>query len=249
MTLQILRYLMSSLSGSASDDSAARCAELKGKRETSFLRAAFRILREKFSIRPCLNTTQILQEGFAERKVLLLLEVLQRCRESHNEATRQIRQRSRSDSSWGHSATSVSHMARPRPLMQSTEASSQPAGQHEHDPLRHVGLGKSRCSIVDAKGLTGRDSWRVLSQVQIHLAEMAREMASTKAELLGAHVTSCNWIKGLEQRLKRLEKHHGTTFSANSSAVDASYSDPEEAAIQCLTENGKPGFCLSTIRG
>ena len=48
--------------------------------------------------------------------------------------------------------------------------------------------------MQDAKGLTGRDSWRVLSQVQIHLAEMAREMASTKAELLGAHVTRCNWV-------------------------------------------------------
>ena len=48
--------------------------------------------------------------------------------------------------------------------------------------------------MQDAKGLTVRDKWRVLSQVQIQLAEMATEMASTKAERLGAHVTSCNWV-------------------------------------------------------
>ena len=30
-------------------------------------------------------------QGFAERKVLLLLEVLQRCRQSQNEATRQVK--------------------------------------------------------------------------------------------------------------------------------------------------------------
>ena len=34
-------------------------------------------------------------QGFAERKVLLLLEVLERCRESHNEATRQVKSGSR----------------------------------------------------------------------------------------------------------------------------------------------------------
>ena len=47
-------------------------------------------------------------------------------------------------------------------------------------------------------------------------------------------------IKGLAQRLKRLEKHHGITFSADSSAVDASYPDlrrdPEKSSIQCSTK-------------
>lgn len=50
---------------------AVLCAA-EGKRETSFLRAAFRILREKFSIRPCLNTTQILQEVSGIRGQLTL---------------------------------------------------------------------------------------------------------------------------------------------------------------------------------
>ena len=48
--------------------------------------------------------------------------------------------------------------------------------------------------MQDAKGLIGRRNWRLLSQVQVNLAEMAKEMASTKAELLGAHITSCNWV-------------------------------------------------------
>ena len=72
------------------------------------------------------------------------------------------------------------------------------------------------------------------------------------SQMLMAVLVSC-WvsgqIKGLEQRLKRLEKHHGTTFSANSSAVDASYSDPEEAAIQCFTENGTPQFIQPGLGG
>ena len=53
-------------------------------------------------------------------------------------------------------------------------------------------------------------------------------------------------IKGLEQRLKRLEKHHGMITSADSSAVDASCSvlrrDPEEASIQCNTESAASQF-------
>ena len=42
-------------------------------------------------LNPSCNDCVLMLQGFAERKVLLLLEVLQRCRESHNEATRQVK--------------------------------------------------------------------------------------------------------------------------------------------------------------
>ncbi len=36
--------------------------QLKGKRDASFLRAAFRLLRDEYGIRPCLSTDQFLEE-------------------------------------------------------------------------------------------------------------------------------------------------------------------------------------------
>lgn len=38
------------------------------------------------------------------------------------------------------------------------------------------------------------DKATLLSRVQMQLAELEREMASTKAEVLGSCVTSCNWV-------------------------------------------------------
>ena len=37
-------------------------AQLRGKRDASFLRAAFRLLRDDYGIRPCLSTDQFLEE-------------------------------------------------------------------------------------------------------------------------------------------------------------------------------------------
>ena len=58
-------------------------------------------------------------------------------------------------------------------------------------------------------------------------------------------------IKGLEERLKRLEKRHGTMYAADSGAVAAPYSglrrDPDEASCQWSEEiaaslSNQPGF-------
>ena len=36
--------------------------QLRGKRDASFLRAAFRLLRDEYGVRPCLSTDQFLEE-------------------------------------------------------------------------------------------------------------------------------------------------------------------------------------------
>ena len=41
------------------------------------------------------------------------------------------------------------------------------------------------------------DKATLLTRVQMQLAELEREMASTKAEVLGSCVTSCNWVSSI----------------------------------------------------
>ena len=60
---------------------------------------------------------------------------------------------------------------------------------------------------------------------------------------------SCQ-IKGLEQRLKRLEQHHGAAFSADSSAVDASLRrGPEEESFRCSAGIAASTSILPDIEG
>ena len=44
------------------------------------------------------------------------------------------------------------------------------------------------------------DKATLLSRVQMQLAELEREMASTKAEVLGSCVTSCQWVRNTSAR-------------------------------------------------
>ena len=54
--------------------------------DARFVETAHRVLRERFAYRSSLNVHQLLQpSGFAERKMLLVLDVLQLCRTKHDE--------------------------------------------------------------------------------------------------------------------------------------------------------------------
>lgn len=52
----------------------------------------------------------------------------------------------------------------------------------------------SRVQIHESKIGPRYDRATLLPRVQLQLAEIARAIASTKAEVLGSCVTSCNWV-------------------------------------------------------
>lgn len=46
----------------------------------------------------------------------------------------------------------------------------------------------------DSRSGTSYHKATLLSRIQLHLAEIEREMASTKAEVLGSCTITCNWV-------------------------------------------------------
>ena len=55
-------------------------------------------------------------------------------------------------------------------------------------------LSLARTQVNECKGGPRYEKATLLSRVQMQLAELEREMASTKAEVLGSCVTSCSWV-------------------------------------------------------
>eukprot|EP00210_Caulerpa_lentillifera_P008039 g7676.t1 len=65
--------------------------KLRGKTDKKFVEIAFRVFRDVLELKLVLTSGQFLQQGFAERKLLLLCEVLEKCRKLHEHFIKQKR--------------------------------------------------------------------------------------------------------------------------------------------------------------
>ncbi|GAX81755.1 hypothetical protein CEUSTIGMA_g9183.t1 [Chlamydomonas eustigma] len=65
--------------------------ELQGKTDQRFVENCFKLLRDCFNIRAVLTVSQFLEQGFAERKILLLCDVISACKKIHNDEIRKER--------------------------------------------------------------------------------------------------------------------------------------------------------------
>lgn len=59
--------------------------------ECKFADAIFRVCRDKLNLHPSLNTKQFLSQGFSERKLILLVDVISVCRSRNVDLQRQLR--------------------------------------------------------------------------------------------------------------------------------------------------------------
>ncbi|GAQ88524.1 hypothetical protein KFL_004360060 [Klebsormidium nitens] len=59
--------------------------ELYAKSDLRFVESVFKILRDEFAYRSTLTIAQFLSRGFAERKLILLYDIVQFCKRKHNE--------------------------------------------------------------------------------------------------------------------------------------------------------------------
>ena len=79
--LPILHYVFLDFSSALAQYFAEKDYELYGKTDLRFVEVVYRILRDEFDFKPSLTRGQFLSVGFAERKILLLSDILKFCRE------------------------------------------------------------------------------------------------------------------------------------------------------------------------
>ncbi|MEW5302425.1 MAG: hypothetical protein WDW36_005212 [Sanguina aurantia] len=65
--------------------------ELSGKTDQRFVEAAFKLFRDHLNVKTALTPAHFLNQGYAERKVLLLCDVVGVCKKLHNEGVRKER--------------------------------------------------------------------------------------------------------------------------------------------------------------
>ncbi|EFJ49378.1 hypothetical protein VOLCADRAFT_89740 [Volvox carteri f. nagariensis] len=65
--------------------------KLAGKTDQRFVESCFKLFREVLNVRTVLTPSQFFEQGYAERKVLLLCDIIAVCKKLHNEEVRQER--------------------------------------------------------------------------------------------------------------------------------------------------------------
>ncbi|KAA6418704.1 MAG: centrosomal of 44 kDa [Trebouxia sp. A1-2] len=89
--LPVLNYVLLKFSRHVAHQLVSAGYELQGKTDARFSEAAFKIFRDKFGLRPVLTAPQFLEQGFAERKLMLVSDVIAYCKSFHNAAVRRAR--------------------------------------------------------------------------------------------------------------------------------------------------------------
>ena len=83
--LPILHYVFVDFSYALAQYFAGKDYELFGKSDLRFMEVVYRVLRDEFGYKPQLSREQFLSIGFAERKILLVGDILRFCREKHKQ--------------------------------------------------------------------------------------------------------------------------------------------------------------------
>jgi hypothetical protein len=64
--------------------------ELMGKSDARFIEGAYKFLRKEFNYHPSLTIAQFFAVGYAERKAILLSDMIRLCKEKHNELEKKV---------------------------------------------------------------------------------------------------------------------------------------------------------------
>eukprot|EP00899_Mesostigma_viride_P012912 jgi/Mesvir1/21621/Mv04044-RA.1 len=91
--LPIIHYAFLSYSKYLAQFLSSKGYEIMAKNDQRFMESVLKLLREQFSYICPLSATQILSPHFAERKILILHDILVMCREWHRNAVRDLKQR------------------------------------------------------------------------------------------------------------------------------------------------------------
>ena len=86
--LPIIHYCLLSYSKVFAEYIVEQGFDLMTKNDFSFLEAVFKLLRQKFNYRPVLKIGQFLATGYAERKIMMLLDLIKLVKTRTNELAR-----------------------------------------------------------------------------------------------------------------------------------------------------------------
>ena len=87
-TLPIIHFCLLSYSKVFAEYIVDQGFDMMTKNDYSFLESVFKLLRQKFGYRPVLKIGQFLASGFAERKIMMLLDLIQIVKTKTNELQR-----------------------------------------------------------------------------------------------------------------------------------------------------------------
>ena len=87
--LPILHYILLDYSSILATHFAAKGYELYGKKDARFLEAVYQLLRREFTYRPQLSRIQFFTMGFAERKLILVYDIIHQCKQLHYNLSRE----------------------------------------------------------------------------------------------------------------------------------------------------------------
>ncbi|EDQ90826.1 uncharacterized protein MONBRDRAFT_23873 [Monosiga brevicollis MX1] len=89
--LPLIHYTLLAYSHRVSAELAEHGYELYGKSDLRFVEAVFRLLRNEFGYSPRLSTEQFFARGFAELKMILVVDITDICIKRHRELARQAK--------------------------------------------------------------------------------------------------------------------------------------------------------------
>ncbi|GMH41557.1 hypothetical protein BSKO_09467 [Bryopsis sp. KO-2023] len=86
--LPILHHVLLKFSRYVAMDISSKGYVLQGKTDQRFVECSFKVFRDVLKLKPVLTPSQFLDQGYAERKVLLLHDVVQACKAKHDQLCR-----------------------------------------------------------------------------------------------------------------------------------------------------------------
>ncbi|KAJ3108952.1 Centrosomal protein of 44 kDa [Phlyctochytrium planicorne] len=78
--LPLIHYILLDASAQLASYISERGHDLYGKRDTRFIEAVYKLLRDEFNYRPTLTKNQFFSMGFAERKLIFISDLIRLCR-------------------------------------------------------------------------------------------------------------------------------------------------------------------------
>ena len=69
-----------------------QCYEFHNKNDQKFVQTVYRLLLNEFQYRPSLSSNMFLSPGYAERKLIMLCDIIHLCKKKHNELYKQAKE-------------------------------------------------------------------------------------------------------------------------------------------------------------
>ncbi|CAD7927028.1 unnamed protein product [Amoebophrya sp. A120] len=184
--LPILHFVFFSFSKPFAGFVRERGYELYAKSDLRFIEECYQVLRKELHYRPTLSTAQFFQNGFVERKVMLLQDVIRVVRRWHNEQVGQARDALSGSTLSVRTAMTTPKMNRTGPLMvqsQAAAASRPPIGASLSTGATSSSAAQQGASLAEVMLRRGSDSSDHASrQMRVLTADGDMMMSGTTQE-------------------------------------------------------------------